>query len=160
MFVRSLMGYGVVVIATTYLSTACFAQSAPPTTAVPVEADSPRNPKLRDDLQRFAPLVSLRNKFTIGEYSPVDVVTVLEDWTADREQDRDFGSHPSLETSYRDYRAFLVSSHKRVTPVLRALNFQSAVFTDAAYREANIAAAFLAAMVEIRKDKVLLEWYV
>lgn len=133
---------------------------SPGATSPANEADSNRNPKLREDLHRFAPLASLRNKFTIGEYSPIDVATVLEDWTKDREQERDFSSHPSLEASYRDYRAFLVASHKRVTPLLRSLDFQSSVFTEAAYREANIAAAFLAAIVEIRKDKILLEWFV
>lgn len=136
-------------------------QTVSPDVAPPAaETDAARNPKLREDLLRFAPLVSLRNKFTVGEYSPVDVATVLENWTTDRAQDRTFDSHPSLEAAYRDYRAFLVASHKRVTPLLKALTVQSAVFSEAAYREANIAAAFLAAIAEIKKDKVLLDWFV
>jgi hypothetical protein len=141
-------------------SVRAFAQDALPESSPQSATSDPAvKAALRGDLLRFAPLVSLRNKFTLGEYSPTDVATVLETWTKDREQERGFNSHPSLEAAYRDYRAFLVASHQRVTPLLKSLTLQSAILNDIAYSEANIAAAFLAAAAQVKKDLVLFEWY-
>jgi len=102
----------------------------------------------------------MRSDLTIGLHSPGDVAAVLEEWTKKRELKEDlFDSHPSLQAAHRDFRAFLVSTHTTVAPAIRTLNIPILVSDPQEFPELAIAGAFLAAIAEIGKNRVVLDWY-
>jgi len=143
-------------------------QAEPLPGAQPVASDNPepademseaKAQRLREQLLAFALEVSMRSDLSLGVESTAKVIEVLEAWSKKKDAEGDlFDAHKSLQSVYREFRAFLVKSYADVIPALRTLSIPSLQVDPEVSPELAVIGLFASAIIEIQKNNVVLKW--